>query len=483
MRPLPVAHPEALFSLKRDEPAIRSYTFSSQEIPRYQQLTKVFENVAAVFEADRSNLSVSGTGGGTDPNPVHLQLVSGTYFATLGVRAQIGRTLTAEDDRVAGGHPYAVISESYWQRRLGRAPDVLSRTLTLNGTLYTIVGIAESGFTGDRVGRSTDVWFPLAMASNVMALPPSTPTSGRLIARLRSGVMAAQAQAAVDVLSPQLAAENLAANPRVPDWLAKPIKLRVVLEPDRRGFSPERAALSESLIVMWILAAITLLIACANVAGLFLARSSARQREMAVRRAIGAASFRLARQVLTESLLLSAIATAGGILFAVWATEAILRFVATGRIGPMGLTQLYLDVHPDLWVLAFSAVLGAITAILFGLAPALRAGRSPVNSVLSQRGPNANSSRFHTRVGKLLVLGEFTLSVVLVASSTWLVAALHGLLAQDLGFDRDHLLLAWTAPAQTGRSRTAVVPLRLRWSSGCLRCPVCQELGSRATVR
>src|SRR5262249_50302711 len=162
-----------------------------------------------------------------------------------------------------------------------------------------------------------------------------------------------------------------------------------VLEPDARGFSPERAALSQSLIILSIMAAITLLIVCANVAGLFLARGSARQREMAVRRALGAAKVRLARQVLTESLLLSAMATAGGILFASWATEALLRFVASGRIGPMGLTALYLDVRPDLAVIAFSASLGAITSILFGLAPALRAGQPTVNSVLSQRGADA----------------------------------------------------------------------------------------------
>jgi predicted permease len=459
LRPLPVAHPAELYSLKRDEPAIRSYSFPSGEIPRYQQLMRVFENVAAVFEVDRSNLTVSGDGGGTDPNPVHLQLVSGTYFATLGIRAQMGRTLTAEDDPVAGGHPFAVISESYWQRRMGQAPDVLSRTLTLNGTLYTIVGVAQPGFTGDRVGRSTDVWFPLGMGPNVMALPPGTPISARLIARIRSGVPVAQAQAAVDVLAPQLAAENLAANPRVPDWAVKQIKLRVVLEPGARGFSPERAALSQSLIILSIMAAITLLIVCANVAALFLARGAARQREMAVRRALGAARVRLARQVLTESLLLSAIATAGGVLFADWATPALLRFVASGRIGPMGVSDLYLDAHADARVLAFSALLGAVTSILFGLVPALWAGRSPVNSVLSHRGPNANGGRSHAVAGKLLVLAEFTLSVVLVATASWLAVALRGLQAQDLGFDRDHLLLAWTAPGQTNRTRAGLVAL------------------------
>jgi predicted permease len=459
LRPLPVAHPADLFSLKRDESPIRSYSFQSVEIPRYQQLTQVFENVAAVFEVDRSNLTFSGNGGGVDPNPVHLQLVSGTYFATLGIRAEMGRTLTAEDDRVPGGHPFVVISESYWQRRMGQAPDVLSRMLTLNGTLYTIVGVAQSGFTGDRVGRSTDVWFPLAMGPNVMALPPGTPIQARLIARLRSSVPVAQAQAAVDVLSPQLAAENLAANPRTPEWAVKQIKLRVVLEPDARGFSPERAALSQSLIIMSIMAAITLLIVCANVAGLFLARGSARQREMAVRRALGAAKARLARQLLTESLLLSAIATAGGVLFAAWATPALLRFVASGKIGPMGMSALYLDVHPDLSVIAFSALLGAITSILFGMAPAVRAGQSPVNAMLSHRGSNANGGRSHAVAGKLLVLAEFTLSVVLVATASWLVVALRGLQAQDLGFDRDHLLLAWTAPAQTNQSRAALVTL------------------------
>src|SRR5262249_43985807 len=157
--------------------------------------------------------------------------VSGSYFATLGVRAQVGRMLTAEDDLVPGGHPLAVISDRYWRRRVGQAPDVLSRTLTLNGMLYTIVGGAQFGFTGDRLGRSTDVWFPLAMGPKLMALPPGTPLSTRLIARLSSGLKAAQAQAAVDVLSPQLAAEDLAANPRKPEWAVKQTKLRVVLVP------------------------------------------------------------------------------------------------------------------------------------------------------------------------------------------------------------------------------------------------------------
>jgi predicted permease len=458
LRPLPVVHPAELFNLKRDEPALRSYSFPSNEIPSYQRLSQAFEDVAGVFEVDRSNLSISGNGG-LDPNPVRLQIVSGTYFATLRIHAQIGRTLTAEDDRASGGYPYAVISDSYWQRRTGRAPDVLNRTLTLNGTLYSIVGVAQPGFSGDRVGRSTDVWFPLAMGPNVMSLPPGTPISARMIARLRSGVKAAQAQAAVDVLSPQLAEENLAANPRTPPWAVKQTKLRVVLEPGAHGFSPERAALSQSLIILSILAGITLLVVCANVAGLLLARGSARRREMAVRRALGAARARLARQVLTESVLLSAIATAGAVVFAAWASEAVLRFVAAGRIGPMGTSGLDLDVHPDLSALVFSAALGAVTAMLFGLAPALRAGRSPVNSGLAQGSANAHGGRSHRVAGKVLVLAEFTLSVVLVAAASWLGVALSGLQAQDLGFDREHLLLAWMAPAQTIQSRAGLVTL------------------------
>lgn len=137
----------------------------------------------------------------------------------------------------------------------------------------------------------------------------------------------------------------------------------------------------------------------------------------------------------------------------------------------MGLTALYLDVHPDLSVISFSASLGAITSILFGLAPALRAGRSPVNSVLSQRGPDATGSRSHAIAGKLLVLAEFTLSVVLLASATWLVLALRGLQAQDLGFDRDHLLMAWTAPGQTNRSRVALVTLAAALEQRVSRMP------------
>ena len=460
LQPLPVPHPSSLFNLKRDESAIRSYSFQGTDIPGYQRLTQVFENVAAVWEVDRSNLSVSGKGGGTDPNAVHIQLVSGSYFATLGVHAQKGRTLTPDDDRALGGHPVAVISESYWQRRLARTPDVLSRTLTLNGTLYTIVGVVQSGYTGDRVGRSTDVWFPLTMSSNVMALPAGTPfNAARLVARLRSSVSAAQAQAAVDVLWPQLAAENLAANPRLPDPAVRQLKLRVVLEPAAHGYSPERVALSQSLIIMWIMSAITLLIVCANIAGLLLARGSARQREMAVRRAVGATNMRLVRQVLAEGLLLSGTAAVCGVLFAVWATEAFLRFVTSGPIGPMGLSGLHLDVHPDSLVLLFSAVLGAIAAILFGLVPALHVSRLAPDSVLLQRSSNAYGSRSHTVPAKIFVFAEITLSMVLVATATWLLFALRGLQAQDFGFDRERLVLGWTAPGQTNRSRADLVAL------------------------
>ncbi|HEX2661561.1 MAG TPA: ABC transporter permease [Candidatus Acidoferrum sp.] len=299
---------------------------------RLRELTGFFSNIAAIGNVDRSNVTINGPGGGTDPAQVHVGLATGNYFATLGVNAAVGRTFGTEEDRVWGGHPVAVISHAYWERRFALDPGIVGKTIGLNGTTYTIIGVARREFQGEWIGRPTDLWIPLTMTAQVMVELPPEFTRGRamnvnleVLARLKPGANVGQARVAAEAVHQQywrdLNGPNL--NAQDADRIAH---TTMDLLPAARGYSPRRQALTQPLAIVAMMVGLVLLIACANIANLLLSRSAARQKEMAVRLAVGAGTVRLARQLLTECVLLAAVGGVAGLLLALWMTSVLMRF-------------------------------------------------------------------------------------------------------------------------------------------------------------
>ncbi len=443
LRPLPVRQPERLVAFSElDDKQWGEWSYSLFE--KFRELRPVFETMTLTSQIERFNLTVNGSGdgsgGGIDPGAVTVGLVSGNYFSTLGVSARMGRTLTEDDDRVPGGHPVAVISHNYWERRFARSSDVVGRTFTLEGTTYTIVGVTAAGFAGDLVEQPTDLWIPVMMQAQVMPEQPQSLAqhSGRIVARLKPGVSVTQAQAAAQVIYDQSVSEQPPFNRQRFDQSARQrIRLMPAAQGDRDG--KQRESLAQPLAILSGLVGLVLLIACANVASLLLARSAARQKEIATRLALGAGRLRIIRQLLTESVLLASLGGMLGLLFAFWGTQALLKLVASG------LEPLYLDITLNARALGVTAAVALAAGILFGLAPAIKLTRASLSPALKATSTTLKAGPHRFGLGPILVVCQVALSLLLVIGAGLFVRTLRNLKAQDLGFAREHVLLVWTS--------------------------------------
>ena len=428
--------------------------------PTYERLAtlgRFFSNMTAVLPVDRWNVTIQGRGGGVDPGQCSVGVVTGSFFETLGVHAAIGRTFGPEDDTGVGGHPVAVVSYSYWDRKFGRDADILGRTFTLNATTYTVIGVTPPGFTGEWVGRPTDFWVPVAMLSLVMTeLPPDPKRGGRMayhvVARLRPGVERGQAQAAAQAVHQQYIHEISSPNPAMRDDAQL---MHLAMVPAARGFSPQRQLLTQPLAIVSMMVGLVLLIACINLANLLLARSAARRREITVRLAIGAGRARIVCQLLTESLVLAGMGGIVGLLFAWRMGNTLLNFAGSGPVRRVDAAVL-LNLHPDSRVLLFTLVLCLATGILFGLAPAIRASKVSIPPGLGERGSSGSAAG---KFCKALIVLQVALSVLLLIGAGLFVRTLRSLKSQDLGIDRTHVMVAWIAPGQTGRWGAATAQL------------------------
>ncbi len=451
LRTLPVQKPEQLVLFKRIEASNRTvYDLAYPMFERLRDQPGPFSDVAANWLIERSEAADSP---GAEPGQVRVGMASGNYFSALGIQAVVGRTFNTTDNRVPDGHPVAVISYSYWERRFGLASDVVGRTVTLSGTPYTIIGATPPGFTGEWVGRPADLWVPFMMASQVMPEVPGGPPKfpALIIARLKPGVTRAQAQAASQLVYQQGLLDEAGSN-LTPEQLQYIVQRRIELEPAASGYSAQRQTLAQPLQLLAGMVGLVLLAVCANVANLLLARAAARERELAVRQALGAHHWRIMRQLLIESLLLAVIGSALGLLFCVWGTSVLTTMLGAGPLSA-GIedNSLSLDLHLDGRLIAWTATLCVFVG-LFGLAPAFRSSQVALNSALKARGAPAGTRRGRFSLGKMLVVVQVALSLVLLIGAVLLVGTLRKLRIQDVGFDRANRLLVWTAPVRTGRT-------------------------------
>jgi predicted permease len=385
-----------------------------------------------------------------------VQLVSGEYFTALRQQPQLGRLLGPADNRVVGGHPVAVISDSYWRRRLAAAPDAVGRQLSINGASFTVVGIAAPRFFGTTLAlRAPDVWIPFSMQANVRYAQnvsnsdnsdprkPWTPQPSiewlNVFARLNPATPAARAADALTAAYQQERDSVMPSSASADDRQALRQR-RVTLTDASAGISALRTNASQPLFVLLAMVGLLLAIACGNVAGLLLSRAAGRQREIAIRLSIGAARSRLVRQLVAESLLLAVTGGLLGITFAVWARDGLL-----GLLVNVGSTPVDLNTGLDLRVLAFSIGVSALTGLACGVLPAFRATSVPVAESLKQQtrsSVGAEGGRRGMMVGKALVVAQMAFCLLLLVVAGLFARSLRSLTQTDIGFDRDRVLTA-----------------------------------------
>jgi predicted permease len=447
LKSLPVPQPERLVLFGNGQASGVTNGFPSRSwdlfsYPFYQQArhdSAVFSDVAAVMSLTWGVHGRANTGGvDGEIIPINVQLVSGAYFPMLGVRADLGRTLTDADDQILGGHPVTVVSHSWWQRRMGSNPAVIGKTVTIDQMVYTIVGVTPREFFGTTVGEAPDMWVPLAMEKQI---PPAY-WDGRsnalfqclnLIGRLKDGVTTEQAQAEVNLRFNQFLQQQAGAQPSA-DRQKDIAHARVELTPAGRGLSDLRRQFSLSLKILMAVVVVVLLIACANVANLLLARTTARQKEFAARMAIGAGRVRLVRQLFTESLLLASLGGIAGIALAWWGSRLLVLMASSGP------QALPLDVRPNLRILAFTLLGSLISAIVFGTGPALRAARIEPANVL-RGGKGTVRAGAESLLGKAIVLAQVALSLLLLVGAGLFVRTLMNLENVQTGFNQQNVVL------------------------------------------
>jgi predicted permease len=418
LRELPVRNPGQLVAFFEDSPDVRqpaTYGISYEWVKNYGRLTRSFSDVAAVSLIDREVLANRTSG------LARIALVSGNYFPMLGVSAAIGRTLAPDDDRLPDAHPVAVIAHSYWESHFGADPNVLAQTLTLNGGIYSIVGVAARSFTGEWVGRPADIWIPTMQQAQAMPEFPTLLKNNaswlRPFARLAPGVTLAAAQAAIQSVYQDHYRQSWPhPTPQQTQFMARS---RLLLRPAGTGYSPQRDLFGQALTILMICAGLVLLVAAANVANLLIARAAARQREIVVRLAIGAGRLRIVRQLITESLLLASMAGLAGLLFSVWGTKVLASAATSGPVVMdvrLASSWISYDLRPDWRVFLFTLALCLIAGVLFGLAPASRLLRPALSPTLTTRG-NTTGGPARLHLGRLLVVSQVAMSLLLVVGS------------------------------------------------------------------
>jgi predicted permease len=453
LRALPVRAPQELVQVTSRGESYGNERGDGSELsyPVYEALRDQATVFSGVLAAVSFPLQVGET---VEPERITGELVSGTYFPVLGLRAAAGRLLGAEDDRVPGGHPVAVLSHSFWTSRFAADPSAIGRALTVNGRSYTIVGVAQPGFEGLELGRPAQVFVPLAMKPQVTpswnGLDERLSRWVRVFGRLRPGLTEGQAETALQPFfraQLQLDLADAAFAHASTTARERHAATRLAVEPGAQGRSRFRQSLSMPLWVLMGTGAGVLLIACANVANLLLARGVARAREMAVRLAMGATRGRLVRQLLAESVLLS---IAGGLV-----GLALSAFLAPLTLGVFVNPEAPSPISgtPDLRIFAFSLALAALTGAVFGLAPALQSTRPDVAPTLKENAASVPGGA--ARLRKALVASQVAVSLLMLVGAGLFLRTLDNLLAVDVGFAPESLVSFTVDPSLSGYAPAA----------------------------
>ncbi|HXW06400.1 MAG TPA: ABC transporter permease [Vicinamibacterales bacterium] len=436
LRRLPVDRPQELIALRTVYPNGVEPVFSYAAYRTFAADAADLVEAMAASTVRRAAVAIDGP-----PEPVDHQWVSGNYFSVLGVPAALGRTLLDSDDRRPSPEAVAVLSDACWRRRFGGDPAVVGRRVRLGGTAFTIVGVAPPGFSGESLGEAVDLWMPLTAQPGA----PSWVWNGhsttwlRILARRRPGVTLSQARTGLEQVYARIQNE-VASGTDSPEFRAAVLGSRLSVSEASRGASRLRDNLSTPLLILMAIVGLVLLVACANVANLMLARAAASRREIAVSLALGAGRVRLLRQAITEAMLLAAFGGAGGLLLGAWA-RSVLESMISGAL------PISLDLALDMRVFAFAALVTCATAFVSGWLPALRATRiDPLGALRSGAGAPGRSSR--APLGRMLVVAQIVVSLVLLVAAGLFVRSLLELHRIETGFDPERVLLfRMTSPA------------------------------------
>ncbi len=463
LKALPVKDPHQLVFLSNPAAAgvsvgIQTGVRSLFTYEEFEQIRSGQQAFSGVFAAESGPDRVQVSFGGSAPEQAQAKLVSGDYFAVQGVDALLGQTFTSAGENGPGSTPVAVISYGYWKRKFGLSSSALGTGIQVNGVPLTIVGIAPQRYFGESVGDAPDLWIPMMMQPQIKRgrfwLRDDASKAEKVMwlhvaGRLKPGVTREQAEANVNLIFRQALAARAGSN-LTPDRKREVMDQKIRLQDGARGASAWREEFSQPLLVLMSVVGLVLLIACANIANLLLARAAGRRKEIGIRLAMGASRIRLLRQLLTESMLLSFVGGALGVLFAYWGSGLLLRQVTAGP------NPIQLDITPDARVLAFTAAVAVLTGLLFGLAPAFRATRADVGSTLKENSRGLTSSAARLGFGKALVASQVAISLLLLIGAGLFLRTLHNLQNVNLGYNREKLLLVRVDAVAAGYKDTGI---------------------------
>jgi len=459
LRRLPVEKPEELVLLRSPGPKSgRVWSdgdgAASLSYPLYKELVEknnIFSGLLARFAIP---LSVSGEG---QTERANGELVSGNYFEVLGVRPAIGRVFTSEDDAVPGAGQIVVLSHSYWTRRFGNDTGVLNKTLAVNGAVMTVVGVARAGFNGVQLGQTPDIFIPISMKAQMTpnwdGLNDHKDYWLAVIGRLKPGLSPAQAEEAFAPIFRQIQELELAFNNFSPETQQRFVDKKMLLAPGSKGRPILEREQKEPLLVLMGMVGLVLLIACANVANLLMARGAARQREIAIRMAVGAGRLRLVRQFLVESLTLSVMGGAVGLLVGWWTIGAFVGAIPD-NIGAVGLST-----NLDFRLMLFTIGLSLVTGLLFGLLPAIKATRLNLEATLREQGSSVSGGLSQVRFRKGLVVSQVVLTAVLLVGAGLFARSLNNLKRLDLGLRPEHVVTFSISPDLNGYNPKSAIAL------------------------
>jgi predicted permease len=461
LRTLPVREPHRLVQITRlldGRPGVVSF-------PLFEQFRDNVKSISGAFAQVIASQAVVIDG---EEELVSTDLVSGGYYGVLGLEPGAGRLLTAADDVVSPASPAAVISDRYWQRRFGRSPSAIGKSVAIGERLFTIVGVTPSWYDSATAGHVPDLTLPLLMKT---ATGPQYRSADfnwlNMLARLKPGATVDEANAEVQVLFASFVQAQSSQTPE--KERANLLRQRAIVLAAPDGFNPFRDNVGRPLLVLMGIVALILMLACVNLSGLLLARAAARQRETSIRLAIGAGRGRVVRQFITESLVLAAIGGAAGLAVAGWLSVRLYTLFVNGR-------DVVLSMAPDWRVLTFTALASCVACIVSGVTPALQAARVNLNPALKEI-----RAQGHGRLGRALVIAQLTMSMILVVGATLFVGTFLRLYGVDRGFDSRGVLLTSVRhsrpypPARVGSVQTAVLE-RLRAMPGVQSASAAQVL-------